>query len=542
MTSEGVIGGQWDYVIVGGGTAGCVLANRLSVNPKIKVLLLEAGGSDRTIRTEIPLLLSYALGHPAFDWGWISQPEPHLDQRRLALPRGRILGGSSTINGMVYVRGHAFDFDTWRDLGNDGWGWRDVLPYFIRSEAAQGAPQPGHGQAGEWAISDPGVRWDPLDAYIEAAVAAGIPATADYNSGENEGVAYFRAAVKNGRRQSTAKAFLRPVRNRPNLTVWTGAEVARLIVEGRAVTGVELIHGGTRRRVGAAREVILSAGAYASPALLERSGIGAPGRLGPLGIGVVHALPGVGENLQDHWQVRIQHKLQNTTTLNQWVNNYALRMLMGARYVLTRTGPLAGPPALLAAFARTRPDLPAPDLQVHVMAASYGRVGGPMDPFSGITSSVSLLRPDSRGTVHIKSKNDFEQPDIKHKFLESGGDAAAAQEAVNLIRRIAAQPQMARYAPEEIAPGRAVTGTDEIMDYVRQVASTTFHPVGTCKMGQDPMAVVAPDLRVHGLTGLRVADASIMPVITSGNTAAPVVMIAEKAADLILGVSPPPAA
>lgn len=526
--------GTWDYVIVGGGTAGCVLANRLSADPKVRVLLLEAGGSDRTLRTEIPLFLPYILGRPKFDWGWTSKPEPHLNGRELALPRGRILGGSSTINGMVYVRGHAHDFDTWAGLGNEGWSWDDVLPYFIRSEAAQGAPQPGHGTEGDWAISDPGVRWEALDAYIDAAGAAGLPPTEDYNSGESEGVAYFRAAVKNGRRQSTAKAFLRPVRGRVNLTIWTGAEVERLILDGKAVTGVALTHRGTAKVVKAGREVILSAGAYASPAILERSGIGAPDRLGALGIEIAHALPGVGENLQDHWQVRIQHRLHNTTTLNDKVNNFALRMLMGAQYVLTRKGPLSAPPALLAGFARTAPDLPAPDLQIHVMAASYGRVGGPMDPFSGITSSVSLMRPDSRGSVHAQSREMRDQPAIVHNFLAAEGDADAVFAAVGLIRRIMAQWPMARFEPEEIAPGGETTAPDEIMEYARRVASTTFHPAGSCKMGRDAMAVVGPDLAVHGLTGLRIADASIMPTITSGNTAAPVVMIAEKAADMIL--------
>lgn len=525
--------GTWDYVIVGGGTAGCVLANRLSADETTRVLLLEAGGSERSIRSEVPLFLPYVLGRPRFDWGWRSNPEPHLGGRELPLPRGRVLGGSSTINGMVYVRGHAHDFDTWAALGNEGWGWADALPYFIRSEAAQGVPQQGHGTSGDWAISDPGVRWEALDAYIDAAEEAGIPRTEDYNSGESEGMAYFRAAVRGGRRQSTAKAFLRPVMGRTNLDVWTGAEVDRLLLDGRAVTGVRLRHRGTDKVVTAAREVILSAGAYASPVILERSGIGAPERLAGLGIEVSQALRGVGENLQDHWQLRIQHRLRDTQTLNDMVNSFARRILMGANYVLRRKGPLSAPPALLAGFARTAPDLPAPDLQIHVMAASYERVGGPMDPFSGITSSVSLMRPESRGSVHARSAAMQEQPDIVHNFLETEGDAAAIHASVALVRGIMAQPAMARFAPEEIAPGRAVASADEIMDYARRVATTTFHPVGSCKMGRDDMAVVAPDLNVHGLSGLRIADASIMPTITSGNTAAPVVMIAEKAADMI---------
>lgn len=523
----------WDYVILGGGTAGCVLANRLTVDPSVSVLMIEAGGSARDLRVEVPLFLPYLLGRPKFDWGWTTVPEPHLDGRVVALPRGRLLGGSSAINGMLYVRGHALDYDGWAQAGNQGWSWADVLPYFMRSEAEEGPARHGHGRNGEWRISDPGVRWPALDAYLEAARQAGIRRTEDYNSGDNEGVAYFRATVSNGRRQTAEKAFLRPAVHRPNLTVWTRSDVLRLTLEGRRVTGAMIRREGREMSVSAGREVLLCAGAYASPLVLERSGIGQPERVKALGIDPVHELSGVGENLQDHWQIRILHKLHNTRTLNDSVNNLARRILMGTNYFLLRGGPMTAPPALLAAFAKTRPGLAAPDIQIHVSAASYDRVGGPMDPFSGITSSACLLRPESRGHVHATTADPNAQPEILHNFLATEGDRDAAVRSIELVRGIMGQEAMARFTPEETAPGAKVATRDELLAYARGALSTTFHPVGTCRMGHDDMAVVTPDLVTRGLEGLRIVDASIMPTIPSGNTQAPVVMIAEKAADMI---------
>lgn len=524
---------KWDYVIVGGGTAGCVLANRLSENPKVSVLLLEAGGNGRDLRIEVPLFLSYVLGRPKFDWCYTSAPEPFLDGRKITLPRGLGLGGSSLINGMAYVRGHASDYDAWAEAGNDGWSWKDVLPYFMKSEDEQGPERQAHGQNGEWGISDPGVRWPIIDTYLDAADEAGIPRTNDYNSGDNEGGGYFYSMIKNGRRQSTEKAFLRPARGRANLTVWTGSEVDRLTLDGKRVTGAQIKRNGRAETVSAGREVILSAGAYASPVILERSGIGQPERLKALGIEPLHDLPGVGENLQDHWHLRVRHQVENTKTLNDYASNLFGRFLMGANYALFRRGPLGASPAIAVVFAKSSPDLHAPDLQIHVAAASYDRVGGPVDPFSGITSSVCILRPESRGYVHATTKDPSDQPEIVHNFLEKQSDKDAAVNSIELVRRIVEKEAMAPFTPQEVVPGKNVQDRDALLEHAKQMISTTFHPVGSCKMGNDNMAVVAPNLSVHGLEGLRVVDASIMPTIPSGNTVAPVVMIAEKAADMI---------
>lgn len=523
----------WDYVIVGGGTAGCVLANRLSEDAGVSVLVLEAGGSGRDLRIEIPLLIGKVIGNPAFDWMWTSAPEPHLGGRVLPLPRGRMLGGCSGMNGMVYVRGHRSDYDGWAAMGCTGWGWAEVLPWFMRSERAEGPPMQGHGSGGPWINSDPGVRWPVLDAYLDAAEQAGIPRTADYNAGDNSGAAYFRASIHRGRRQSTEKAFLRPARGRPNLTVLTGALARRLVVEGRRVAGVEVAHRGRIAVVRAGREVVLSAGAYASPALLERSGIGQAARLKALGIAPVLDLAGVGENLQDHWQIRVQHRVENTPTLNALGGSLAGRIAMAAVWAALRKGPMAAQPPLLTAFATVTPGAPAPDVQIHVSAASYDRVGGPLHPWPGITSSACILRPAARGHVHIVTPDPEAQPEILSNFLGHPDDEEIAVRAVALVRRILAQPAMARFRPEETSPGPEVQDREALLAYARRVVATVFHPVGTCRMGVGPGAVVSPDLRLIGLAGLRIADASVMPTIPSGNTAAPVVMIAERAADMI---------
>ncbi|MCI5076019.1 GMC family oxidoreductase N-terminal domain-containing protein [Oricola sp.] len=523
----------YDYIIAGGGTAGCLLANRLSEKPDTRVLMVEAGGSGRHPFIEIPLMLPKLLGNPRFDWMYKTAPEPHLGGRTITLPRGKVLGGSSAINGMVYVRGHRWDYDNWAAQGNDGWAWSDVLPYFMRSEGWVGEDLQGHGRNGEWKISDPGMRWPVLDGYLDAADEIGIKKTRDYNCGENEGAQYFQSLILKGRRQSTEKAFLRPAADRPNLTVVTGAMAERVVTDGRRATGLVFRQNGQSVTATATREVILSSGAYGTPALMERSGIGQADRIKGLGLEVVHDLPGVGENLQDHWHIRITHRVQNTTTLNGRAGSFFGKALMAAEYGLFRTGPMSAQPPLLAVFARVMEDAPAPDVQIHTSAASYDRVGGPMHDYPGITSSVCILRPESLGHCHATSTEPAEQPEIVHNFLATDYDCEIAARSVELVRKITAAPAMAKYAPQETSPGPAKTSREELIDYARQTVATTFHPVGTAKMGQGADAVVDAKLKVHGMDGLRVVDASIMPTIPSGNTCAPVVMIAERAADLI---------
>ena len=523
----------FDHVIVGGGTAGCVLANRLTADPATRVLMLEAGPKDDYVWLKVPLGLPFVLGNPRCDWRLSSAPEPSLGGRAIGLPRGKTLGGSSSINGMVYVRGHALDYERWRQDGNIGWAWDDVLPYFKRSEDYAGGASETRGAGGELSVVDPGVRWPALDAYKAACVEAGIRETEDYNTGDNEGVAYFQAMIRRGLRASTSRAFLRPAAGRPNLKVVAGATVERLVVENGRCVGVDYRVGGEARRAAAAREVLLCAGAYASPQILQLSGIG-PGALSQgLGVPVVRDLPGVGENLQDHWMARVQHRLENTRTLNAYTQTLAGKLSLGLRYALARKGPMSAQPALLAAFAKTLPGLDMPDVQIHVAAASYAVVGGPMHPFPGITSSACILRPTSRGHVRAVSTDVGAPPEIVHNYMRTPEDAAVAIRAVALVRDIAARPAMRAFNPRELEPLAGLRSDEEILDYARATATTVFHPAGTCAMGRGPRAVVDERLRVRGLGGLRVVDASIMPTITSGNTCAPTIMIAEKAADMI---------
>lgn len=523
----------YDYIIVGGGTAGCVLANRLSADPSVEVLMIEGGGEGRGFYVDMPLGLAFLIGRPQYDWLYKGEPEPYLDGRRMPLPRGKMLGGSSAINGLIYVRGHAYDYNQWAQLGNRGWSWESVLPYFKRSEAFHHPGSEAHGTEGEWSVSDPNVRWEALVAYRQAAIEQGIPASDDYNSGDNEGVAFFVATIKNGVRHSTARAFLQPIRHRRNLTVVTNALVDRVTFDGKRASGIIFSIDGQSQEAKAGREVILSAGAYGSPAILERSGVGAPDVLSDAGIEVLHGLPGVGENLQDHWHIRVQHRLHNTHTLNTRGGTRLGRMLLGMQYLATKRGPLGGSPTLLGAFIKTSPDAPAPDIQIHVSGSTSPSFGGAMHPFPGITSSVCILRPESRGHCHVADRYPSVQPRILHNFLKEEADREIAIRSVEAVRRIVASSAMDRFEPEEILPTAAVQSRDELLDYARRTVNTTFHPVGTCKMGRDRMAVVDDRLRVHGLSGLRVVDASIMPTIVSGNTQAPTVMIAEKAADFI---------
>ena len=527
----------FDYIIAGGGTAGCLLANRLSKDPNVRVLMVEGGGSGKHPYVEVPLLLPKLLGNPRFDWMYKTVPEPNLGGRTVPLPRGKMLGGSSGINGMVYVRGHRWDYDNWAAQGLDGWSWNEVLPYFMRSEGFVGGDLQGHGTTGEWKISDPEMRWPVLDGYARAATEHGIPATRDYNSGENEGVQYFQALVLNGRRQSTEKAFLRPATNRQNLRICTKAMIDLVeLTEGRA-TGLRFQHDGVTVTATARREVILCAGAYGTPAILERSGIGNADRLFDIGIKPVHNLPGVGENLQDHWQLRIQTRVRNTKTLNNNLTTTLGKVQMGLDYLLRRKGPLSAQPALLATFAKVMQDAPAPDVQIHTSAASYDRVGGPIHNYPGISSAVCILRPESRGYVHATSRKANDAPAILHNYLDTEYDREIAVRSIELVRKIVDCPAMSGFEPEEMSPGPASQSRDELLDFARKTISTTFHPVGTCKMGTGGDAVVDARLNVRGIDALRIVDASVMPTIPSGNTCAPVVMIAERAADLITGAA-----
>ena len=533
MPNSSSILGEFDYVIVGAGSAGCVLANRLSADPAVKVLLLEAGGKDNYFWIHVPMGLSKVLGNPRTDWCLQSEPEPHLNGRIVPLPRGKTLGGSSSINGMVYVRGIARDYDDWAQRGNRGWGWDDVLPYFKSCEHFLAGANEFHGDQGELHVSDPGVRWEILDAYAEASAQVGIPLTGDYNTGDNEGVRYFYSTIANGRRASTARTFLRAAQNRPNLKIVTGAAVDRIATEGKKATGVEFWLDGKLMLAKAKTEVILASGAYASPQLLQLSGIGPGELLQEHGIEVVHELPGVGENLHDHWQVRVQYRVHNTVTLNAWVNNPVRKMAMGLNYLLFRRGIMSAQPPLLTAFAKSDPALEAPDIQFHVSAASYEKVGGPLHDYPGITNGVCILRPTSRGHVRIKSKDPRQPPAMLHNYLATREDQQIAIDCVRVVRAVATAPALAPFAPEEVVPGPQCDSDEDVLEYARNTATTVFHPVGTCRMGHDPMAVVDDRLRVHGMENLRIVDASIMPSIPSGNTNAPTIMIAEKASQMI---------
>ncbi len=527
--------GQFDYVIVGAGSAGCVLANRLSADPDVSVLLLEAGGRDNYIWIHIPVGYLYTMNNPRTDWCLSTEPEAGLNGRALSYPRGKVLGGCSSINGMIYMRGQARDYDQWRQFGNAGWSWDDVLPYFRRSEDNQivsGADEM-HGTGGEWRVERGPLTWPILDAFREAAAEVGLPKTEDFNRGDNLGCGYFQVNQKNGVRWSTAKAFLRPARNRPNLTVLTEAQALGLTLDGRRVTGLEVRHRGETKRVEARGEAILASGAIGSPQLLQLSGIGPGELLQSHGIAVRHALPGVGGNLQDHLQIRTVFKVSGTKTLNGPANSLIGRALMAVQYALTRRGPLAMAPSQLGAFAKSDEARETANLEYHVQPLSTDKLGAALHPFNAFTASVCNLRPDSRGTVTIKSADPLSAPAIQPNYLSTPSDRQVAADAIRLTRRICAAPAMKRFAPEEFRPGIGIESDEDLARAAGDIGTTIFHPVGTCKMGQDDHAVVDERLRVHGIEGLRVVDASIMPTITSGNTNSPTIMIAEKASDMI---------
>jgi choline dehydrogenase len=531
--SDAIEGASFDYVIVGAGTAGCVLANRLSADPACRVLLLEAGGRDNYIWIHIPVGYLYTMNNPRTDWRFRTEPEEGLNGRAINYPRGRVLGGCSAINGMIYMRGQARDYDHWRQLGNAGWSWDDVLPYFKRSQDHWGGGDDMHGAGGEWPVEQAPIRWEILDAFRAAAAEIGIPPTEDFNRGDNEGCGYFEVNQRSGVRWTTAKAFLRPAQSRANLAVVTGAQALGIRLEGKRAVGIDFVEHGRRRHAAARAEVILAAGAVASPQLLQLSGVGPGELLRRHGIAVCHELAGVGENLQDHLQLRMAFKVSNTKTLNERANSLIGKAGMALEYALFRRGPMTMAPSQLGCFARSDPAQASPDLEYHVQPLSLDRFGEPLHSFPAFTASVCNIRPESRGHIRIKGPDPTAAPAIKPNYLATDTDRRVAAQAIRLTRRIVAADALKRFTPVEFKPGPEAQSEAELVHAAGDIGTTIFHPVGTCRMGGDTQAVVDDRLRVRGLAGLRVVDASIMPTITSGNTNSPVIMIAEKAADMI---------
>ena len=526
--------GSYDYIIVGAGTAGCVLANRLSADPNVSVLLLEAGGKDNYIWTKIPVGYLYCIGNPKVDWGFKTEPEPGLNGRAIDYPRGKVLGGCSSINGMIYMRGQARDYDHWAQLGNPGWGWDDVLPYFLKSEDNLAlAPSELHARGGEWRVEKPRLSWEILDAFMEAAQQAGLPKVDDFNTGDNEGVGYFHVNQKRGWRWNTSRGFLKPIRNRQNLRVVTGAHTKRVTFADNRATGIVFDLNGAEQTADAKGEIILAAGAVASPTILQLSGIGPGEVLREHGLHVMHELAGVGENLQDHLQIRCAYKVEGVETLNERANSLIGKLGIGLEYFLFQRGPMTMAPSQLGAFAKSDPSYDTPNIQYHVQPLTLDKFGEPLHTFPAFTASVCNLRPESRGTIRIKSADPYDSPAIRPNYLSAERDRQVAAQAVRYTRNIVGQPALAKYKPQEFKPGLELETQEDLVKAAGDISSTIFHPIGTCKMGDDPMAVVDGRLRVHGLRGLRVVDASVMPTITSGNTNSPTLMIAEKAAEMI---------
>jgi choline dehydrogenase len=525
---------EFDYVIVGAGSAGCVLANRLSADGKHSVLLLEAGPKDSNLWIHVPIGYGKLFKEKTVNWMYQTEPEPGLNGRQVFQPRGRVLGGSSSINGLLYVRGQHEDYDRWRQHGNSGWGFDDVLPYFKKAENQQRGADDFHGAGGPLPVSDL-LHADPLSAaFIAAAAETGLPVNPDFNGATQEGAGWFQTTTRNGRRASTAVAYLRPARGRKNLHVETAALAQRILFDGRRATGIEYRRAGALRTARARREVLISSGAYNSPQLLQLSGVGPAALLKNHGIDLVLDAPGVGNDLQDHMQVRLVMRCAQPITLNDILNHPVRRIMAGARYAAFRKGPLTIAAGTSGAFFKTNPRLASPDVQIHFLPFSTDKMGEKLHPYSAFSASVCQLRPESRGSLRIRSADPTAAPEIRINYLATETDRTANVEGLKILRKILAAPALKPFVIEEAEPGAKVSSDADLLAFCRQRGSTVYHPTSTCRMGNDPLAVVDARLRLRGLEGLRIVDASVMPDLVSGNTNAPVIMIAEKASDMIL--------